>query len=146
MRVALGQLNATVGDLAGNTAKMADFAARADAKGAGMVVFPELSVTGYPPRDLVEKPSFRVRSEAALGELARSTARLSIAIVAGYVGSSHSATGKCATNNAALIQRGEILFRQTKALLPTYDVFDEDRYFVPAEKQTVSRFAEKISR
>jgi len=137
MRVALGQINATVGDLAGNTAKMVDFAGRADAEGAGLIVFPELSVTGYPPRDLVEKPSFRVRSEAALQELAERTKELSITITAGYVGSSHSDTGKCATNNAAVIHRGKVLFRQTKALLPTYDVFDEDRYFVPAAKQTV---------
>src|SRR5277367_3565942 len=118
MRVALGQLNATVGDLAGNTAKMAEFSARASARGAGIIVFPELSLTGYPPRDLVEKPSFRARSEATLQELADRTANLSIAITAGYVGSSHSDTGKCATNNAALIQDGKVLFRQTKALLP----------------------------
>src|SRR5277367_6545667 len=140
MRVALGQLNATVGDLAGNTAKMAEFAERASARGAAIIVFPELSVTGYPPRDLVEKPSFRARSEEALGELAKRTAGLSIAIVTGYVGSSHSDTGKRATNNAALIQHGAVRFRQTKALLPTYDVFDEDRYFVPAAKQTVFPF------
>jgi NAD+ synthase (glutamine-hydrolysing) len=143
MRVALGQLNATVGDLAGNTIKMVDFAARADAQGAGMIVFPELSITGYPPRDLVEKPSFRARSEEALEDLAKRTAGLSIAIVAGYVGSSHSDTGKRATNNAALIQRGAVQFRQTKALLPTYDVFDEDRYFVPAAKQSIFPFEGK---
>ena len=137
MRVALGQINATVGDLAGNVAKMVDFAHRAEAHGAGMIVFPELSVTGYPPRDLVEKPSFRARSEEALIDLARRTSGIEITIAAGYVGSSQSDTGKCATNDAALMQRGRILFRQTKALLPTYDVFDEDRYFVPAAKQTV---------
>jgi NAD+ synthase/NAD+ synthase (glutamine-hydrolysing) len=137
MRIALGQLNATVGDLAGNVAKMADYARRADAHGASMIVFPELSVTGYPPRDLVEKPSFRARSQAALEELAARTADLSIALVAGYVGDSESDTGKSATNNAAVLQRGAVLFRQTKALLPNYDVFDEDRYFVPALKQSV---------
>jgi NAD+ synthase/NAD+ synthase (glutamine-hydrolysing) len=137
MRVALGQINATVGDLSGNTARMVDFAHRAEANGAGMIVFPELSITGYPPRDLVEKPSFRARSEAALLELAKQTERLEIQIVAGYVGSSHSETGKSSTNNAALVRRGQVVFRQTKALLPTYDVFDEDRYFVPAAKQTV---------
>jgi NAD+ synthase (glutamine-hydrolysing) len=137
MRVALGQINATVGDLAGNVAKMADFAHRAEAHGAEMIVFPELSVTGYPPRDLVEKPNFRLRSEDAVVDLSRRTRDLSITIAAGYVGSSQSDTGKCATNDAVLMQRGQLLFRQTKALLPTYDVFDEDRYFVPAAKQTI---------
>ncbi len=103
MRVALGQINATVGDLAGNVAKMAAYAERANENGAGLIVFPELSVTGYPPRDLVEKPSFRARSEEALEELSRRTAGLGIAIAAGYVGSSVSDTGKRATNNAALM-------------------------------------------
>ncbi len=106
-------------------------------------MFPELSITGYPPRDLVEKPSFRTRSEEALEDLAKRTAGLSTAIVAGYVGSSHSPTGKRATNNAALIRRGALQFRQTKALLPTYDVFDEDRYFVPAAKQSIFPFEGK---
>jgi NAD+ synthase (glutamine-hydrolysing) len=140
MRVALGQFNATVGDLAGNTARMVDFAHRAESQGADMIVFPELSVTGYPPQDLVEKPSFRSQSEASILNLARQTATLKLSLVAGYVGSSHTDTGKSATNNAALICGGEVLFRQTKALLPTYDVFDEDRYFVPAEKQDTFPF------
>jgi NAD+ synthase/NAD+ synthase (glutamine-hydrolysing) len=140
MRVALGQINATVGDLAGNVAKMVSFARQADANGAELVVFPELSVTGYPPRDLVEKPSFRARSEEALQALAAQTAELSIALAAGYVGASSSDTGKRATNNAAILSGGKILFRQTKALLPTYDVFDEDRYFVPAAHQCIFPF------
>jgi NAD+ synthase (glutamine-hydrolysing) len=135
MLIALGQINPTVGDLAGNVARMSDFAHDASARGAELIVFPELSVTGYPPRDLVEKPSFLLRSEQALQHLAAETADLPIAILAGYVGRSHLDTGKCATNSAAVIRRGEIVFRQTKALLPTYDVFDEDRYFVPADHQ-----------
>jgi NAD+ synthase (glutamine-hydrolysing) len=143
MRVALGQINATVGDLAGNVTRMVDFARRADDAGAELIAFPELSVTGYPPRDLVEKRSFRARSEDALQELATRTAALKIALVAGYVGSSESETGKCATNDAALLRSGEVLFRQTKALLPTYDVFDEDRYFVPAAKQSIFSFLGK---
>jgi NAD+ synthase/NAD+ synthase (glutamine-hydrolysing) len=140
MRVALGQINATVGDLAGNVARMVNFARQADAEGAELIVFPELSVTGYPPRDLVEKASFRARSEEALRDLAKQTASLSIAIAAGYVGSSASETGKSATNNAAIVRGGEVVFRQTKALLPTYDVFDEDRNFVPAGQQSIFPF------
>lgn len=140
MRVALGQMNATVGDLTGNLETMVRFAHRAAENKADLIAFPELSVTGYPPRDLVEKSRFRARCEEVLNELASRTATLSIAIVAGYVGVSQSETGKSATNSAALVQGGQILFRQTKALLPTYDVFDEDRYFVPAAWQSVFPF------
>ena len=135
MRIALGQINPTVGDLAGNIARISRFARDASQRGAELIVFPELSVTGYPPRDLVEKPSFLLRSEQAVQQLAAETANLPLTILAGYVGRSHQTTGKCATNSAAVIRGGEVIFRQTKALLPTYDVFDEDRYFVPADHQ-----------
>jgi len=107
--------------------------------GAGIAVFPELSVTGYPPRDLVEKPSFVVRSVQELERLAAETAALPLAVVAGYVGPSRSDTGKRATNSAAILRGGRVIFRQTKMLLPTYDVFDEARYFVPAEEQCLFR-------
>src|ERR1035438_9143514 len=116
MLIALGQINPTVGDLAGNVAKMSGFAHKASIKGAHLIVFPELSITGYPPRDLVEKPSFLLRSEQALQQLAAETARIPTAILAGYVGRSHLSTGKCATNSIAVIRRGEVIFRQTKAL------------------------------
>jgi NAD+ synthase (glutamine-hydrolysing) len=146
MRIALGQINPTVGDLAGNVARMSRFARDAAQRGADLIVFPELSVTGYPPRDLVEKPSFLKRSEQAVQQLAAETASLPIAILAGYVGRSHLETGKCATNSAAVIRGGQILLRQTKMLLPTYDVFDEDRYFVPAERQDLLPYAsEKLA-
>src|SRR5262245_10033945 len=133
MRIALGQINTTVGDLQGNVDLMMRFARRAVELDADLVVFPELSVTGYPPRDLVEKPSFLERSEYAWQRLAQETAQLDLAIICGYTGRSNAETGKHATNNAAVIQGGRVLFRQTKMLLPTYDVFDEARYFVPAE-------------
>lgn len=139
MRIALGQINPVVGDLPGNVALSARFASDAAARGAELIVFPELSITGYPPRDLVEKRTFIEDSEAALQQLAESTAGLPIAIVAGYVGRSHLATGKQATNSAAIVQSGKILLRQTKILLPTYDVFDEARNFVPAESQSLWR-------
>ncbi|MGI8988128.1 MAG: NAD+ synthase [Bryobacteraceae bacterium] len=137
MRIALGQIDTTVGDLAGNVGKMVRFARKASERGAELIVFPELSVTGYPPRDLVEKPSFLAHSEEYLQRLAAETAGLPLGIVAGYVGRSHASAGKRATNSAALLRRGEVLFRQTKILLPTYDVFDEARYFVPGENQTI---------
>ncbi len=140
MRIAIGQINPTVGDLAGNVRKMADFARRAAAREAHLIAFPELSVTGYPPRDLVEKPSFVTQSEAALDCLAAQTADLPIAIVAGYVGRSHESTGNRATNSAAILRAGKVLLRQTKILLPNYDVFDEQRNFVPGGRQALWPF------
>jgi NAD+ synthase (glutamine-hydrolysing) len=137
MRIALGQINSTVGDLAGNVALCVRFAKDAAARGAELIVFPELCITGYPPRDLVEKRSFVGQSEAALQSLAQSTRDLPLALIAGYVGQSSVPTGKQATNSAAILRGGEILMRQTKILLPTYDVFDEARNFVPGETQTL---------
>ncbi len=137
MRVGLGQINTTVGDLPGNADRMARAAGQAARMGAELVAFPELSLTGYPPRDLVEKPSFLERTQQQLNDLAKATAGLDIALICGYVGRSASTTGKRATNSAAVIRGGEITFRQTKMLLPNYDVFDEARYFVPGERQVL---------
>lgn len=137
MRIALGQINPTVGDLPGNLALMVRFTREAAARGAELIVFPELSVTGYPPRDLVEKPSFIERSERAIGQLAEVTKDLPTAVIAGYVGRSSQPAGKQATNSAAVIRAGQILLRQTKILLPTYDVFDEARNFVAGDSQSV---------
>ncbi|MGO4885013.1 MAG: NAD+ synthase [Bryobacteraceae bacterium] len=137
MKIALAQINTTVGDLRGNVDRMIRFSREAAAAGAEIVVFPELSVTGYPPRDLVEKPTFVERSGQQLERLAAETAALPLALIAGYVGPSKSSTGKRATNSAAVLVDGKIVFRQTKMLLPTYDVFDEARYFVPAESQSL---------
>jgi NAD+ synthase/NAD+ synthase (glutamine-hydrolysing) len=137
MRIALGQIDPTVGDLAGNVALCARFACEAAERGAELIVFPELSVTGYPPRDLVEKCSFIGRSEAAIEKLADATRGLPLAVVAGYVGRSRIPTGNRATNSAAVMRNGQVLLRQDKILLPTYDVFDEARNFVPGEAQSL---------
>src|SRR5450631_2865280 len=130
MRIALGQINPTVGDLAGNLAVMVRYARLAAERNAELLVFPELSLTGYPPRDLVEKPSFIERSERAVEQLAEAAKDPPIPIIAGYVGRSRKPTGKQATNSAAVISAGKIVMRQTKVLLPTYDVFDDARNFV----------------
>jgi NAD+ synthase (glutamine-hydrolysing) len=137
MKIAIGQINTTVGDLTGNVDRMADMIGRAAEFGAGMIAFPELTVTGYPPRDLLEKPSFFVRVDEEERRLAAETAHLDLAIVYGSVAPSEVSTGKPAVNLASVLVKGKIVFQQTKMLLPTYDVFDEARYFLPAESQNL---------
>lgn len=143
MKIALGQINPTVGALEANVDRMVLAAREAAAAGARLIVFPELSINGYPPRDLVDKPSFVRRTQEQLLRLAAETAELPIALICGYVGTSSEAEGKLVTNSAALIDRGEVVFRQDKMLLPTYDVFDEWRYFESAERQFILRFEGK---
>ena len=132
MKIALGQINPTVGDLAGNSRLMLDFATRSAGENADIIAFPELSLTGYPPRDLVEKPSFLERVEDHLQALAQ---KAPLSMIVGYTGRVAAATGKQALNSAAVIDKGAVVFRQSKMLLPNYDVFDEARYFVPAEQE-----------
>ena len=130
MKIALAQINPTVGDFVGNAAKLRQFALDARLRGADLVVFPELSVCGYPPRDLVEVPSFVTRSRHVLEQLAAELP--DIAIIAGFPSLAASDTGKSVMNSAALLRNGRIDFVQSKRLLPTYDVFDEMRNFAPA--------------
>src|SRR5579862_2992658 len=137
MRIALAQINTTVGDLDGNSRKILDFSKRASARGAQVVVFPELTIPGYPPRDLLEKESFLDQVEQHLEQLARETAALKIAIICGTVTRTGSASGNPIFNSAAVLEGGAVRFRQNKMLLPSYDVFDEKRYFEPAGKQCV---------
>ncbi len=141
MRVALAQINPTVGDFPGNVDLMTRAARQASGRGADVVVFPELALTGYPPRDLVEKTSFLDRSEQELERFAQGIADLNLATICGYVGRSESKIGKRALNSAAVIERGRVVFRQHKMLLPTYDVFDEARYFRPSEREELCTIA-----
>ena len=138
MKIALGQINPTVGDFSGNAAKHIDYARRAQASGAGLILFPELSVCGYPPRDLVERPSFVARNRETAELIAKQTR--GIAVICGLVTPAHSETGKSAMNSAVLLQDGNIVFVQSKMLLPTYDVFDEMRNFAPAKSQDLFSF------
>lgn len=140
MRIALCQINPTVGDLAGNLELVLDAARRAAARGAALAVFPELVLTGYPPRDLLEKESFRARSLEALEALIAASRDIPCGIVAGYVGAAPAGSRRSAANSAALIEKGALLATQSKMLLPTYDVFDEGRYFQPASSQRVCEF------
>ncbi len=138
VKIALGQVNPTVGDFSGNAAKIIDYSRRAQASGAGLILFPELSVCGYPPRDLVERPSFVARNRETVEHIAAQTN--GIAVICGLVTPAESETGKSAMNSAALLQDGKIAFLQSKMLLPTYDVFDEMRNFAPARSQDLFSF------
>ena len=141
MKIALGQINPTVGDFNGNSAKIIDFARRAQAEGAGLILFPELSVCGYPPRDLVERGSFVAHNREAAERIAAETR--GIAVICGLVTPAQAETGKSVMNSAALLREGKIAFLQSKMLLPTYDVFDEMRNFAPAKSQVLFPFCGK---
>ncbi len=120
---------------------MIDFARRARANGAALILFPELSVCGYPPRDLVERPSFVVRNREAAEEIAAATRGISV--ICGLVTPADADAGKSVMNSAALLQEGKIAFVQSKMLLPTYDVFDEMRNFAPARSQSLFPLGEE---
>ena len=135
MRIALAQINNTVGDLSGNAAKILDFSRRAERAGADVVVFPELALTGYPPRDLVEKDSFLDRTHDALLRIAADSAGMKASLIVGYVARSPRNSAIKAQNAAAVLEGGRVVFDQRKMLLPTYDVFDEVRFFQPADSQ-----------
>ena len=141
MKIALGQINPTVGDFAGNAAKIIDFSMRAKSLGAGLILFPELSVCGYPPRDLVERASFVQHNREAAEHIAAETH--GIAVICGLVTPAQAETGKSVMNSAALLMDGRIKFVQSKMLLPTYDVFDEMRNFAPARSQVLFPFCGK---
>src|ERR1700729_1735513 len=112
VKIALGQINPTVGDFSGNAAKIIEFSQRAHAGGAELILFPELSVCGYPPRDLVERPSFVARNRETTEQIAQQTQ--GIAVICGLVTPADSETGKSAMNSAALLMDGKISFIQSK--------------------------------
>ena len=141
MKIALGQINPIIGDFAGNAAKIIDYARRAKSQGAGLILFPELSVCGYPPRDLVERTSFVIHNRETAEHIAAETQ--GIAVICGLVTPAHAETGKSVMNSAALLLDGRIKFVQSKMLLPTYDVFDEMRNFAPARSQVLFPFCGK---
>ncbi|HPU54906.1 MAG TPA: nitrilase-related carbon-nitrogen hydrolase, partial [Verrucomicrobiota bacterium] len=132
MRIALAQLNPIVGDLPGNEAAIRDAYRRGVEAGADVVVCPELSLTGCPPRDLLLRQSFVARNVDTLQRLAAGTGKT--ALLVGFVGQHASGPGRPVTNSIALLQAGKVVATRTKSLLPTYDVFDEDRYFEPARE------------
>jgi NAD+ synthase (glutamine-hydrolysing) len=138
MRLGLAQLNPTVGDLSGNRRKILDAYAQLVAQGAELVVFPELVVCGYPPRDLLFKRQFVPDVEASMLEIAAAIGE--VPAVVGTVEMNRSGTGRPFFNSAAFCHRGKVMTMARKCLLPTYDVFDEDRYFEAAAQPTVVTF------
>jgi NAD+ synthase/NAD+ synthase (glutamine-hydrolysing) len=141
VKIALGQINPTVGDFSGNAAKIIEFSRRARTAGASLILFPELSVSGYPPRDLVELPPFVALGRATVERIAAETQ--GIAVICGTVTPAEAESGKKVMNSAALLRDGRIDFIQSKMLLPTYDVFDEMRNFAPAASQQLFSFCGK---
>src|SRR3954453_19294879 len=129
MKVALAQINTTVGDIVGNEAKILAAYNCGLSAGAGVVITPELALTGYPPRDLLLRKAFVAQNLEALKRLAKATKET--ALLVGYVGRNEVRPGREVTNAVALLQHGKVVESRVKTLLPTYDVFDEDRYFEP---------------
>jgi NAD+ synthase (glutamine-hydrolysing) len=140
MKIALAQFDPTIGDFTGNAARILSLAGQAKQRGADLAVFTELCLCGYPPQDLLERPAFLDRNVDELKALA---ARIPLPCLVGYAGRVKNGAGKSVANKAALLCGGRVVFEQSKMLLPTYDVFDESRYFQPAEKQVVYSFQEE---
>src|SRR5215471_19003060 len=130
MKVLMAQINTTVGDVDGNEERIHRAYLRGVEAGVDLVMVPELAITGYPPRDLLLKKGFVNQNLESLDRLARGTKATGLLV--GYVGRNEKPPGREVTNSAALLANGKIAATRTKTLLPTYDVFDEDRYFEPA--------------
>jgi NAD+ synthase (glutamine-hydrolysing) len=139
VRIALCQINPTIGDFAGNRAKVLAMAARAREEHCDLAVFPELCLCGYPPMDLLEHASFVEANLESLREL-QHAAPAGVGLVIGYVDWNRGRAGRRLTNAASIVDGGKVLFTQTKTLLPTYDVFDEARNFEPAPARRVFPF------
>ncbi len=129
MKIAIAQVNTIIGDFDHNIGRMRHFIARAAARGAQLIVFPELVVCGYPPRDLLERDDFVDANRAAFDRLMADTR--GIGVICGLVERNPAREGKALFNAAVLFEDGRILHTARKRLLPTYDVFDESRFFEP---------------
>jgi NAD+ synthetase len=138
LKIGLLQLNSTIGDFATNRQKLIAGYEKARALGAEFVIAPELFLCGYPPRDLLLRADFVQANLAALAETAKNIGPIPLCV--GCVGENSERPGRALRNSAAVLQNGKIIWRTHKSLLPTYDVFDEDRYFEPAKSATPFEF------
>ncbi len=136
MKLALCQTDSVVGDFDGNVDRILALAARAAGEGADLAVFPELCLCGYPPMDLLDQGRFAERDEEALRRLQKALPA-GLAVAVGHIGRNGSGLGRPLTNSVSVLLDGRVAFRQDKTLLPTYDVFDEARYFEPARERRV---------
>jgi NAD+ synthase (glutamine-hydrolysing) len=139
MKIALAQINTTVGDISGNRDKVLQGMEKAKGKGANLAVFPELCLTGYPPRDLLGLHGFVDSNVKALREIAARTEEMGVLV--GFVDRNPKKEGRSFHNSAAFLAQGKIQAVVHKTLLPTYDVFDEDRYFERAESIQLIHFS-----
>ncbi len=139
MRVAMAQVNPTVGDLAGNLSIIRKAIRKGEEAGVDLVVLSELCLSGYPPKDLLERPAFVDRCGDALRELASEVGRT--AALVGFPEKNTGSAGKPVYNSCALLHRSKVLTTVRKSLLPTYDIFDENRYFEPADSNPPVAFA-----
>ena len=130
MKIAAAQINPTIGDIQGNLEKVMANIDKAKELGAQLVIFPELCLTGYPPRDLLEREHFVDENIDALNKIAGKVQDISV--IVGYIEKNPVGEGKPLYNAAALLEKGDIAYVCYKSLLPTYDVFDEARYFEPS--------------
>jgi NAD+ synthetase len=137
VKIALAQIDPTIGDFTGNLSRIIENCRMAAERGARLTVFSELSICGYPPADFLEKPSFLARCRTAIDELAAATRDLPTAVLVGAALPANGNSGKPAFNAAVLFDKGKVILEQHKRLLPFYDVFDEQRYFCPARTQRV---------
>lgn len=144
MRIGVAQINPVIGDFAGNRQLILEFTEKSKSLGADMVVFPEMSICGYPPMDLLDHGAFVRENEKSLRWLQHHLPK-GIAVVIGYVERNKQPVGKSLKNVASILLDGTIESTQEKTLLPTYDVFDEARYFEPAREQALFEWrGEKI--
>ena len=138
MKIGLLQLNSTIGHYDANFQRLATAYQKAVGEGADFVLAPELFLCGYPPRDLLLRPDFIEANLTALEKTAKQVGSVPLCI--GFVDRNPDRPGRPLFNSAAVLQNGKIIWRQNKSLLPTYDVFDEDRYFEPAKSTAPFEF------
>jgi NAD+ synthase (glutamine-hydrolysing) len=136
MKLALAQINPTIGDFEGNVRLILDRLSQAEAQGVDLICFSEMVLTGYPPRDLLENPEFVAMAEQALADVVRAVKGKS-AVCLGTILPNTSGSGLPLHNSAVIIEKGKIVFTQHKTLLPNYDVFDEQRHFEPATSSAI---------
>ena len=141
MKIALAQINTIIGDFEHNTKKMLHYIKEAEEKGADLIIFPELATTGYPPRDFLEFKDFINKAEESINRLKQ--ASKNIGIVVGTPTKNPVIEGKDLYNSVVFLYQGEEIFRQHKTLLPTYDIFDEARYFEEASQWGTVEFKDK---